>query len=367
MKKILMIGSTNLAVFKLRTELIQEMQSSGYEVVVAFQSGKLGDGKSIAKKNNCRFYEVEIDRRGKNPLNDIKLFKQYYKIIKKEKPDYVLTYNVKCNIYGGLASKINRIKYIPNITGLGKGLEDGGLTTFITLFLYRHSINKASCIFFQNVRDRDFFIHNRISCKRNVILPGSGVNLSEYCLATYPKRKKIIFLFIGRIMKAKGIDEYLEAAKEIRKKYKNVEFQICGYYEENYRNKMNSYMSDGTIVYNGLVNDVRKYINNCNCVVLPSYHPEGIANVLLEAAACGRPVITTNRIGCKETVVDNVSGYLIEEKNTEDLIKKLSDFLQLSSTEQEKMGLNGRKHVEKVFDRSIVVNEYMKIINEDGE
>lgn len=188
--------------------------------------------------------------------------------------------------------------------------------------------------------------------------------MKKYKPLKYPNDNIIRFIYIARIMKAKGIDEYLEAARYISKKYNNVEFHVCGYCEENYQNIIEKEQKNNVIIYHGLVEDVIQYERNCHCVVLPSYHPEGISNVLLEAAALARPIITTNRIGCKETVDDGINGYLINEKNSKDLIDKMIKFMKLTYSEKKEMGLKGRKKVEKEFDRNVVINEYLKICEE---
>lgn len=361
MKKILLLGNTNLVIFGLRGEIIEALQKNNFEIVVAFQNGPFGDGKRVAQENNCKFIEVDINRRGKNPFNDLKLLGQYIQIIKKEKPDVVLAFNVKCDIYGGIACRLLNIPFIPNITGLGKGLVEDSLTKKITTILYRFAVRKSICVFFQNDDDKKFFENNKIKFDKGIVLPGSGVNIDKFVPLEYPKNNTIKFLYIARVMKAKGIDEFLSAAKQL--KNDNIEFQICGFCEEDYKDILSQYENDGIIKYYGLVNNIEQFIKDCNCVVLPSYHPEGIANVLLEAAASARPIITTNRTGCKETIIDGKTGYLIEEKNAEDLIDKIKKFLNLSIKEKIQMGIEGRKFIESKFNRDIVVNNYLNEID----
>ena len=172
----------------------------------------------------------------------------------------------------------------------------------------------------------------------------------------------MLFTFIARIMKTKGIDEFLQAAETIKAENSKVEFHICGYYEDDYKDVIENAQKQGSIVYHGMVKDVRPYEEMSHCIVLPTYHPEGISNVLLEAAACARPIITTNRPGCAEVVDDGVNGYLVKEKDSQDLTQKMRAFVALPWEARRDMGLAGRKKVEKEFDRQIVVQKYLEQI-----
>lgn len=361
-KKILILGNSNLTVFNFRGEIIDELIKNGYDVVTAFPNGPFGDGSKEAKKHKCKFIEISINRRGKNPFEDIKLLNSYIKIIRNEKPACVLAFTVKCDIYGGIACRILNVPFVPNITGLGKGLTEGKITKKITKFLYKISIKKAKCVFFQNEEDKHFFIKSRIKFGKSVVLPGSGVNLKKFKPLPYPNDNIVRFIYVGRLMKAKGIEEYLEAARKIMRRYDNVEFHICGYCEEDYKNIIMAEANNKIIIYHGLVDDVSKYVKMCHCVVLPSYHPEGISNVLLEAAAMARPIITTDRVGCKETIIDKKTGFLVNEKSVDDLVRMIICFLNMSNINREKMGILGRKYIEEKFDRNIVVERYFERI-----
>lgn len=362
-KKILILGNSKLTVFGFRGELIEKLIEKKYDVYVSFPNGPFGDGNKISKEYGCHFIRTDISRRGTNPFDDLMLLKNYIKIVKKIKPFIVLAYTVKCDIYGGIACRLLKVPFIPNITGLGKGLTEGKITKKITKFLYKISLKKSKCVFFQNESDKQFFIDNHIKFNKSVVVPGSGVNLEKFKVLDYPDDTKIIFMYIARVMKAKGIDEYLEAARVVNKKYRNIEFHICGYCEEDYRNIIDNEVKNKNIIYHGLVDNVVDYEKFAHCIVLPSFHPEGISNVLLEAAACGRPIITTNRVGCRETIINNKTGYLVNEKDSKDLIDKIQKFIELDNNKRKKMGLEGRKFVEKQFNRNIVVKEYINIIN----
>lgn len=361
-KKILLLGNSYLVIFGFRKELVIKLLEEGYDVYVSFPNGPFGYGEEISKELGCHFIEVPINRHGKNPFEDLILLNRYSKLFKKVKPDIVLTFTVKCNTYGGLACKKLNIPFIPNITGVGKGLSNENLTKKIIIKLYQKIAKNMACIFFQNTSDRQLFIDNKIKFPKERLLPGSGVNLDVFYPLPYPKSGKTIFLFIGRVMKEKGIEHFLEAAKTIRSKSKNVEFHILGYCEEEYEPTIKNLEEENIVQYHGLVKDVIKYVEISNCIVLPTFYNEGMSNVLLEGSACARPLITTNRYGCKEVVEDGFTGFLVKEESSQDLIDKMNLFLSLSNQQQKEMGLNGRKKIEKEFDRNIVINTYLEEI-----
>lgn len=362
-KKILVLGNSHLVVFKFRGELIGTLVEQGYDVWVCFPNGPFGEGEQTAKMYGCHFIENKMERRGTNPIKDLGLIKDYYSIIKRVNPDVVLAYTVKPDVYGGIVCAITKTPFIPNITGLGKGLDEKGIVQKLTIELYKKAVKKAKCVFFQNDSDRAFFDSNHIVYPKAVTLPGSGVNLKKFVPLPYPKEEEPIrFIYVARVMKAKGIEQFFEAAHEIKKSYPNVEFHICGYCEEDYKAAIREKALSGEVIYHGLVDDVKLYEEKCHCVVLPSFHPEGVSNVLLEGAACARPLITTDHAGCKETVTDGVTGYIVRQRDSNDLIDKMLRFINLSYDEKVQMGLAGRKKIEEEFDRKIVVDAYMKEI-----
>ena len=367
-KKVLMLGNAYQSIFTHRRELVEALRNEGHEVVVSFPDSFMGNGEEICAQYGCKFIDIPISRRNTRIHEDIMLLRRYYKLIHDEKPDAVLAYTVKCDVYGGIAAALNNVPFMPNITGIGKGLAESGIVQKILIRLYRLALKKARVVFFQSEHDRDFFIEHKINFPRCVVLPGSGVNLSKYQPLDYPQDKPLIFLFNSRIMRPKGIDEFLEAARVIRAKYHDVEFHVCGYCEkygggDNYRSIIAREEVNDNIIYHDFVSDMNEYYEKAGCVVLPSYHPEGVANVLLEAAACARPIITTNHPGCRETVDDGLSGYLVEPHNSADLIAKIEKFLALTYDQRREMGLIGRAKVEREFDRQRVIDAYMNEIN----
>ncbi len=368
-KKILMLGNGYPSIFAHRKELVEALIDAGHELVISFPDSFMGNGEEVCEQYGCKFVDIPISRRNTRIHEDIILLRRYYKLIHDEKPDAVLAYTVKCDVYGGIAAALNKVPFMPNITGLGKGLAEPGIIQKILIGLYKIAMKRAHVVFFQSEHDKNFFVQHKIKFPRCIVLPGSGVNLTKYKPLDYPDTKPAIFLFNSRIMRPKGIDEFLEAAKFIRKKYPDVEFHVCGYCEkygmgkDNYISIIAREEARDNIIYHNFVNDMNEYYKSAGCVVLPSYHPEGVANVLLEAAACARPIITSNHPGCRETIDDGVTGFLVEKKNAEDLIAKIEKFLALTYEQRRDMGLKGRAKVEREFDRQKVIDAYMNEIN----
>ena len=358
MKKILILANNDVGLYKFRKELIEELLKN-HEVYISLPYGSFVDELC---NMGCKFIDTKIERRGKNPFSDIKLYKTYKKIIKEVNPNVILTYTIKPNIYGSLASK-GKVKVLSNITGLGSAVENPGIVQKITLFLYKKASKNMTTVFFQNEENKQFFINNHINVKHSVLIPGSGVNLDYYKPIEYPSDKTIEFVFISRVMKEKGINQYLDAAKYITHKYPNTKFHICGFCEEEYESLLFKLQENNIIEYHGLVDDVREVLKNVHCTIHPTYYPEGMSNVLLESCASARPIITTNRSGCREIVNDGINGFIINQKDSNDLIKKIEEFINLDYLDKKQMGLNARKKVEEEFDRNIVIDKYMKEIN----
>ena len=359
MPKVLMLVNDTTYAFNLRDQVIERLVMEGYEVIVASQPLLHQDG---LKKLGARLIDIQTNRHGTNPISDLNLLRKYIRIIRDEKPDVVLTYNIKPNAYGGMACRITKTKYLPNITGLGTAVEIPGIMQKITMKLYKAGIHGAACVFFQNEENRQFFINHkmlRARCK-TVLLPGSGVNLDKHKVLGYPEDNETInFLFIARVMKEKGIDLYLKAAKKIHEKYKKTVFHICGYCDdEKYLTLLKN--AEDYIEYHGEQKDMIPFFEKAHCIVHPSYYPEGMSNVLLEAAAHARPIIATDRAGCRETVEDGKTGYLIPIQNENALVMAIEKFIQLSCNEKKNMGLEGRKKIEKEFNRQTVAQLYIE-------
>lgn len=359
-KKIVILSNHHAYTYNLRKEVIQKLIDENYIVYIVLPYGEKVD---LLKEMGCKFIDLPLDKRGMNPLRDASLMYNYYKIIRRIKPKAVLTYTIKPNLYGGIVCRLLAIPQIANVTGLGTAIQNESILQKILLKVYKIAFKKTYCIFFQNQENQEYFKKQGIGLNEHRILPGSGVNLYDYIYQEYTKTDdKIKFLYIGRLMKDKGIEEYLEAAQNLTKRYSNVEFRILGNFEEDkYKNIIESNTND-QIKYLGISNNVKNEIKEVDCIVQPSYH-EGMSNVLLEGAAMGKPLIASNISGCKEVIDDGVNGFLFQVRSSKDLVKRLIQFVELKDETRRMMGVNSRKKVEKEFDRNIVVNEYIKAIN----
>lgn len=359
MKKVLMLVNHDVVIYNFRKELVERLLEDGYEVII---SSPYGERIDDLVQMGCQYIEATISRHGTNIMEELKLIAYYRKIIKETNPDVVLSYTIKPNIYGGMACRLLNVAYIANITGLGTAVENVGIMQQLSIALYKVAFKKINCVFFQNTENMQFFVDHKIGVGKHRLIPGSGVNLDYFQPLPYPDNETIEFVFISRIMREKGIDQYLEAAEVIRDRYPNSRFHICGFCEQTYENKLNELHSKGTIIYHGMLRDIRQIIAITHCTIHPTYYPEGISNVLLESSACARPLITTNRSGCREVVDTGINGYIIEQENSEDLIEKIDNFIKLDNSEKKQMGFAGRKKVELEFDRQIVVSAYIEEI-----
>lgn len=356
MKKVIILSNHHAYTYNFRGEIIQRLIDEKFKVYIVLP---YGEKVELLKEMGCEFIDLPLDRRGMNPITDMKLLFSYYKIIKDIKPDVMLSYTIKPNIYGGIACRRLHVPYIANVTGLGSAVESQGFKQKILTALYCQAFKKISCIFFQNLENQQFFKEQKIGKDKYRLIPGSGVNLEHFHVLDYPSNETIEFVFISRIMKEKGIDQFIEAAEYIKNKYTNIGFHICGFCEESYEDKLKILQDKGIIQYHGMQRDVREILAKTHCTIHPTYYPEGMSNVLLESAACGRPVITTDRSGCREIVEDGMNGYIVDQQNSKDLIAKIEKFLKLSYEEKKKMGLAGRVKVAREFDRQIVIEAYM--------
>lgn len=358
--RVLVLANIGLGLYKFRRELLEALVKENEVFFCIPRDEYVEPIISIG----CNYVDNPfLERHGTNPLKDLKLINYYKQVLIKTKPDIVFTYTIKPNVYGGIACSNLRIPYVVNITGLGTSIENGGIMQKISLTLYKKGLRKAQKVFFQNIENRDFMIKHKIVNGPYDMLPGSGVNLDQYKVYPYPDHETVDFVFIARVMKEKGIDQYIDAAKEIRRAHPETRFHVCGFCEQDYEHKLKELNNNGTLVYHGLVSDMIPIYKMISCTVHPTYYPEGLSNVLLESAASGRPIITTNRSGCREVVEDGINGYVIKEKNSQDLIDKIEKFLNLNVKDRKEMGLAGRAKVEREFDRRIVVRKYLDELN----
>ncbi len=349
--KIIILANSSKGLFGFRQELIAELLKKNTVCAYTPDNGSV----SAIKALGCEVFDLPVDRRGMNPQKDFTLFRRILAILKREKPDLVITYTIKPNIYGGLACCLRSVPYVVNITGLGTAFQNKGILNRIVTIMYKFSLKEAKTVFFENEENRQIFIKlGIVPEQKTCLLMGAGVNLTRYHVTEYPAGETTKFLFMGRVMKEKGIDELFEVMHRLNADGIDCSLDLLGSYEENYKEIIEKYEAEGWLNYQGYQMDVTPFISAAHCFVLPSWH-EGMANTNLESAASGRPVITTNIHGCLEAVEDGVTGYLVEKKNPDDLYRAMKNFTGLSYEKRKEMGLAGRKRMEKLFDKKNVV------------
>ena len=356
--KILMITNHSYMLYRFRRELIKELQKE-HEVILSMPFvGHEEDFKSMGLK--C--IHTDVDRRGINPKTDLKLIQTYRKLLKTERPDMVISYSIKPNIYAGLICRMLKIPYCANVQGLGTAFQRKALAQFVTV-LYRTALKKAKTVFFENQGNAQEFTDRKILPQEKItVLPGAGINLEAYPCMPYPKNDQVRFLYIGRIMKEKGVDELFAAMRRLHDTLGDqVRLDLVGFFDDDYEAEVNALVEEGIAVFHGFQTEPRPYYTAADCVVLPSYH-EGLSNVLLEAAATGRPVITSNIHGCKETVNDTETGLLCRVQDADDLYEKMLQMVKYSHSHRENMGLAARRKVEREFEKKMVVNKTIKAI-----
>ena len=359
MKKILILANSASGLYDFRNELIRELLKE-YEVFIS-----LPDEEKVPElaREGCRVLHTPIDRRGINPVRDIRLLCEYFKMMRSIKPDVVLTYTIKPNIYGNLCCRLQKVPCLANITGLGSAFENDGLVRKIVIFLYKTALRNAKCVFFQNRANQEIFEKFHIQGKKARLVPGSGVNLDRHCFKEYPlKESRMIFLYVGRVMKEKGIDELLYAAAKIREEYPETVFQLVGNYEDDYKDVIEQCEREKIVEHIGYQKEIAPYYQEASAVVMPSYH-EGMSNVILEASASGRPVLASQIPGCQEGFEDGVTGFGFAPRDRDALLETLRKFISLPYEERVQMGKNARIKMEKEFDRRKVVQIYMEEIH----
>lgn len=355
-------------VYCFRKELIEGLIAEGYEMLVSCPNGPKFE---LMKDIPYRYDDPVIDRRGTNIVADGRLFLHYRKLFKKERPDVVLTYTAKPNVYASVAARTLGIPYINNVTGIGSVANMTGIKKAFILWLFKLAYRGAACVMFQNSTNMKLAIDSGMIKGEYKLIPGSGVDLNRYPQQDYPAGgdgktgEKIVFNYIGRVLHDKGVDDYIEAAKRIKKNYPNTEFNMLGFIEptENYYEKELAELGEqGIVYYRGSQKDVKPWIARAHAIIHPSTYGEGMSNVLLENASCGRFLITTDNPGCQETVVNGESGYIYHGGDVDALVKTIEKFLSLDNDTRKSMGTRGRRHVEDNFSREIVVDAYKEKI-----
>jgi glycosyltransferase involved in cell wall biosynthesis len=368
-KKILINLNTAWNLLNFRAGLIGGLISSGYEVVAVAPKDEY---VVKLKLLGCRFVHLKMDNQGTHFLRDLLLLFRYCRLLKTEKPDLCLFYTVKPNVYGSLASSLCSIPFINNVSGLGAVFIQGGWLKRFVSALYKLAFRNSYRVFFQNRDDLGLFLEKKlVKVELTDVLPGSGINLHRFTPVDDTDRKSLNtpfrFLLIARMLKDKGVVEFVNAAQMLKESGVKAEFCLLGFLDVQNpaaisREQMKEWTDEGFVKYLGVSDDVREHIASADCIVLPSYR-EGTPRTLLEAAAMGKPIITTNVIGCKEVVEHGVNGFLCEVKNAQDLALKMKDMLFLSEGKRRSMGKNGRLKMEKEFDEKIVIQKYLQAID----
>lgn len=346
-----MINSSS-GLYDFRNEFVEALLKENQVFVSVPDDVKI---KELAEEG-CQVIQTPINRRGVNPIEDLKLFRTYRSMMKELRPDLVITYTIKPNIYGGLCAGMRRIPCIATVTGLGSAFNGRGPLLWLIVSLYKIGLRKDACVFFQNERNREIFRKYGIHGRKDRLVTGSGVNLDHHSLKPYPQGAETHFLYVGRVMKEKGIREYLEAAERLHSD--TIFFDIMGYCDEDYQDILDESEKRGIVRQLGFQKEVRPYLEAASAIVNPSFH-EGMSNVLMEAAATGRPVIASNISGCMEIFEEGKTGFGFAPGNAEELINALQKFLKLTYEERAEMGRQARKKVEREFDRTLVTEAYM--------
>lgn len=357
-------------VYCFRKELIEGLIAEGYEMLVSCP-----DGPKFELMRDIPFIydNPDIDRRGTNPVKDFGLLMHYRSLFKKYRPAVILTYTAKPNVYASIAAHRMGIPVINNLTGLGSVVNESGLKQRFIMWLFKKAYQKSACMMFQNATNMQVAIDEGMVKGDYRLIPGSGVNTDRYPLQVYPDGgdgktgTPVVFNYIGRVLKDKRVDDYIEAAKRIKKIYPHTEFNILGFIEpteNHYEAELKQLQEAGIVMYRGSQKDVKPFVARAHCTIHPSTYGEGMSNVLLESASSGRFLITTDNPGCQETVENGKTGYIYHGEDVDALVNAIERFLALPNETRQKMGEAGRERVKENFSREIVVREYKKKIKE---
>ena len=369
MRRVVISSNTAWTIFNHRAGLIKTLQGAGYEVHTVAPESNFTD----IKNPGTVFHPVKnLERKGKNPFADLFLIREYYKIYKEIQPEIVFGYTIKTNIYSAIACRLANIPIVCTVNGLGTAFDNpSGFTYKIVKQLYRFAFRKVRAVIFQNKDDRAFFESQRIvgsNLKGQIIgsVNGSGVDLLKFTYTPLPE--KPAFMLISRMLKNKGIGEFIEASRHIKASHPETEFILLGPADSDNPagvplSELEALDSAAGAYYAGAAKDVRPWLEKCSCAVLPSYYREGVPKILIEALAMGRPIITTDTPGCRETVIPGANGWFVEARSSDSLQKAMEQFLAMARDEQIAMGKRSRSLAEEKFDEKKVIATYMEILN----
>lgn len=365
-QKICLVSNTAWSFTRFRPDLLKALVNRGYDVLLLAPEDEYV-GQLLAF--GVRFREVtKLSGKGMNPFQDLMYYRELRRVYRQERPDAVIHYTIKPNIYGTLAAHSLGIPVISVITGLGYTFIAGGLLSKIAAKLYQFALKRADRVWFLNHDDLAFFTqHQLVEVEKTKCIPGEGVNVTDMFNPELIKqegddRTGFTFLFIGRLLYDKGVREFVAAAKEIKKRYTKVDFQLLGYLNVDNpaavdEAELATWLRDGTVTYLGSVIDVRPYIAIADCVVLPSYR-EGMSTTLQESAAMAKPLIASDIAGCKEIVDDGITGFLCRVKDVKSLVGCMERLIKLTPYQRDEMGRLGRQKMIREFSVDRIIDNY---------
>ncbi|MBY0434032.1 MAG: glycosyltransferase family 4 protein [Cyclobacteriaceae bacterium] len=364
--KVAIVLNTSWNIYNFRLNFVKTLLAKGYEVHTI---APVDDFSPLLTDLGCHHHPVRMDSRGVNPIKDFALIIELWSIYRKVKPDIILHYTIKPNVYGSIAASLLKIPTVNNVCGLGTVFLKKNLLSFVAITLYRWTFRFPKKVFFQNPDDRDLFINKKlVPASIADLLPGSGIDLTKFTPAPFQRNPTFTFLLISRLITDKGVLEYVEAVRRLQQQGVNAKFQILGAKDPKHQRGIpvevvQEWIDSKTVEYLGTTYDVRPFIHSADCVVLPSYR-EGTPHTLLEAAGCSKPIVATDVPGCHHVVKDQHNGFLCKLKDVDDLADKMAKMVTLDSVTLRQFGENGRKKVEREFDESVVINKYLDTIAE---
>lgn len=363
--KVAIVLNTSWNIFNFRMNLVRSLQAAGHEVHTVAPTDEYTHHLT---ETGCIHHPVRMDSRGANPIKDLALIIELHSIYKRIRPDVILHYTIKPNVYGSLAASFLKIPVVNNVCGLGTVFLKKDLLSAIAMFLYRVSFRFPKKVFFQNPDDLKLFLTRKLVPSETVdLLPGSGIDLAKFQPVSFKRNERFTFLLISRLITDKGILEYIEAVKKLRAEGLDARFQVLGAIDPEHkrgikRELIQEWINSGIIEYLGTTKDVRHFIEQADCVVLPSYR-EGTPRTLLEAASSSKPIVATNVPGCTQVVDDKINGLLCNLKDSDDLAAKMRTMANFDDATLKVMGINGRKKMEAEYDESIVIDKYLHTLS----
>jgi glycosyltransferase involved in cell wall biosynthesis len=369
-KLIAFVSNSAWSIYNFRLDVITHLVNQGYEVLVLAPDDEYS---TLLQQSGCRFIHVNFDNRRKDPFQDFALYRQLKQHYRQQRPDFIFHFVAKPNIYGSLAAAALNIPSVAVITGLGYPFARRNWLYWVLETLYKRALRKTKEVWFLNNEDAKIFITERIvNIEKVKVLPGEGIN-TQYFAPDKSMRKKhenFRFLMSTRLLKSKGVSLYADAARILKKKNYDVQFELIGFFEKNHpdsiaQEELSRWQQEGLIQYSGFARDVRPYLQQADCFIFPSFYNEGIPRCLMEAASMELPIITSNNRGCREVVLNNSSGFLCRLHDPFDLADKMERMINLSAEERQRMGQHGRALVHKKFSIEKVIAEYTDTLTRD--